>query len=447
MSVLKQIINRFKQSEITEADRSRLVKGLIHSFIIQGISILLVFAGNFLLVKCFGSQKYGIYVHVFNYISVLAILAANGQEDLVLSRIPKYKAQQNSAQAGAIIRHANVRVAIGGILVSGLFLLFIYLFPIPTLREYRSQFMVASLAIYLSAFLSVNQCILQALDHIRLSQVIERLLKPLLFTVFIGVAALLPFTISANHLIGIAVLNLAICVLVLAWLIINKTRPYVKQGREPYKGVGISKQAFYFLSITLLQLLTSKIGMFMMPFFIAEKNIGIYNISARFSDLIMYPFFLLHTMLPQLFAMHHASDASYNQKLYAESTYIILFLSLPLLLLNIVAGPWLLGYFGQEFTAGYPALIYMSVSSALFGIFGPASTILLMQGKEKLSTFAMLLYVIMLTILSRVLIPVQGITGAALAMLISTVIYNIIIAVYARKHLGVLSPFFRVFAK
>ena len=447
MRLLKQIVSRFTQSGITEADRSRLVKGFIHSLVIQGISILLVFAGNFILVKFFGAEEYGVYVHVFNWVSILTILALGGQDDVILSRLPKYKAQNNLAQTGAIIRHANTRVAISGFLVSVLFLLLIYLFPITTLSEYRSQFLAASLAIYLSAFLTLNQTILQALNHIRLSQVTERLLKPFLFTVFIVVAGLLPMVVGASRLIWIAVINLAICAGVLLWLLIKKTRPYFRKGSERYKGGGLSKQTAYFLAISLMNLLVGKIGMLIMPFFTTEKDIGIFNISARFSDLIIYPFFLLHTVLPQLFAMRHSSDVSYNQKLYTESPWIILVISLPLLLVNVAAGPWLLGYFGAPFKAGYQALIYMSVSNTLYGIFGPANTVLMMQGKEKLSAIALLVYVMLLTILSRLLIPVQGITGAALAMLISNIVYNILLAAYARKHMGVLSPFFNIFAK
>ncbi|OQP60267.1 oligosaccharide flippase family protein [Niastella populi] len=447
MSLIQTIYEKMLKTDLQQADRNRLVKGIIHSFVIQGISMVLVFAGNFLLVKFFGPQKYGVYVHVFNWISILTILAANGQEDIVLSRVPKYIAQNNLLQTGAVIRHANVRAAIGGIAISVFFLLLIYIFPINKLSEYRYEFLIASLAIYLSAFLSVNQMVLQALNHIRLSQVIERLLKPFLFIVFICAAGMLSFNIDARRLILIAVVNLAICTLVLGYIVFKKTKPFFRKGTERYRGQGISKQTFYFLTISLLQLLTSKIGMLIMPYFTEEKHIGVFNIAARFSDLIIYPFFLLHAVLPQLFARHHEADRLYNQKLYTESTWIILITSLPLLLLNLAAGPWLLGYFGEAFTEGYTALVYMSISNALFAIFGPANTILMMQGREKVSAIALLVYVILLTVLSSILIPMQGITGAALAMLFSNAVYNILLAIYAKRYTGVSAPLFRLFEK
>jgi O-antigen/teichoic acid export membrane protein len=441
MSLVRSIYEKMLKSDLPPAERSRLIKGIIHSFIIQGFSMVLVFAGNYILVKFFGAEKYGVYVHVFNWISILTILASNGQEDIVLSRVPKYLAQNNLVQTGAVIRHANVRIAISGIGISLFFLLLIYIFPINKLSEYRFEFLVASLAIYLSAFLSVNQIILQSLNHIRLSQVIERLLKPLLFTLFISAVAWLSFYIDASRLILIAVINLAICALVLGFIVLKKTKPFFSNGTERYRGEGVSKQTFYFLAISLLQLLTTKIGMLIMPYFTDEKNIGVFNIAARFADLIIYPFFLLHAVLPQMFAKHHESSSLYKQKLYSESTWLIIITSLPLLLLNMAAGPWLLGYFGEVFKQGYPALVYMSISNALFGIFGPANTILMMQGKEKLSAIALLVYVILLAGLSRLLIPIQGITGAALAMLMSNIVYN------ARRHTGVSAPLFKLFAK
>ncbi len=112
MRLVQSIYEKMLKSDLPLAERSRLIKGIVNSFIIQGFSMVLVFAGNYLLVKFFGAEKYGVYVHVFNWISILTILAANGQEDVVLSRVPKYLAQNNLVQTGAVIRHANVRIAI-----------------------------------------------------------------------------------------------------------------------------------------------------------------------------------------------------------------------------------------------------------------------------------------------------------------------------------------------
>jgi O-antigen/teichoic acid export membrane protein len=101
----------------------------------------------------------------------------------------------------------------------------------------------------------------------------------------------------------------------------------------------------------------------------------------------------------------------------------------------------LLRLYGPEFSAGYPAMIYISLAQFLFSAFGPANTILMMQDREKYSAGCLLLYVAMLAGTSWWLIPGRGITGGALAILISSAGYNIVLAVVVYRVCGVRSPF------
>jgi O-antigen/teichoic acid export membrane protein len=444
---LQRMRDYFPTGGLTPEDRSRLVKGIIYSFIIQGISVCLVFAGNYIVVKIFGASQYGIYVHIFNWISILTILALGGQDDVVLSLIPKYAAANDGAQIAAVIKHAQKRVIMTGLLASVLFLSLIYLFPVKTLTEHFAIFLVGVAAIYLSAFLTLNQTILQALNHVRWSQVIERLLKPFLFIVFVCGMAILHTVADAKQLVILTVINLVICAVAISVVVIKKVRGYFTSPVQQYKEKGMSRQAMYFFMISLLQLLSGKIGMLIMPWYTPEKDIGIFNISYRFADLVIYPSFLLHAVLPQLFARYHTASFSQKQALYSESTMLTLITALPLLLLNIVGGKWLLGYFGTEFTTGYLALLCISGSNFLSAIFGPANTILMMQGKEQYAAFSFLIYIVLLSILNVLFIPLWGITGAALAILTGNFIYNIVASWFVWRFTGVVAPLFRIFRK
>jgi O-antigen/teichoic acid export membrane protein len=182
--------------------------------------------------------------------------------------------------------------------------------------------------------------------------------------------------------------------------------------------------------------------MLILPVYLPAKDIGIFNISYRFADLLIFPFFLMHTVLPQLFARHTATGRAYTQSLFSESNKLMTLLSIPLLLVNLAAGPFFLRLFGPEFAVGYPAMIYISLAQFLFSVFGPANTILMMQDRERYSAGCLLLYVLLLVGMSRWLIPAGGITGGALAILISSVVYNIVLAVVVYRVCGVRSPFF-----
>jgi O-antigen/teichoic acid export membrane protein len=203
----------------------------------------------------------------------------------------------------------------------------------------------------------------------------------------------------------------------------------------------------YFFLISLFTLLGTKITMLILPLYLPAKDIGIFNISYRFADLLIFPFFLMHTVLPQLFARHSVTGRAYTQSLFSESNKLMTLLSIPLLLVNVAAGTFFLRLFGPEFAVGYPAMIYISLAQFLFSIFGPANTILMMQDHEKYSAGCLLLYLGMLAGTSWWLIPAGGITGGALAILISSAAYNILLAVVMYRVCGVRSPFFAWLAR
>jgi len=95
----------------------------------------------------------------------------------------------------------------------------------------------------------------------------------------------------------------------------------------------------------------------------------------------------------------------------------------------------------------YTELIYISSAQFLFSFFGPANTILMMQDKEKYSAACLLFYVVALVITSILFIPAGGITGGALAILISSFLYNLLLALVTYRLSGIYSPFFSFLIK
>lgn len=422
---------------MSESDRHLIRRGTLQSFLIQGGSVALVFIGNLFLVRSSDPDSYGLYVHVFNWVSILSVVVTWGRDDLVLVKLPRY-AQGDHRRMVGLVRTVNRWILAAGAVVGLGWIALLYWVPIDSLSNHQPLFRIATIAVYLTAALGLNQLILQALNHIRLSQVVEKLLKPLLLIVGIGVLRLLAVRLDARVLVILSCVVLGICCGVVFWLVVRKTKHNGEGEAEERQGV---KTTWFFL-ITLFTLLATKITMLILPLFhLPSKDIGIFNISYRFADLLIFPFFLMHTVLPQLFARHAVTGRAYTQSLFSESNRMMTVLSLPLLLFNVVAGPWLLRFFGPEFPAGYPAMICISLAQFLFSFFGPANTILMMQDREKYSVACLLLYVIVLTATSWWLVPVAGITGGALAILVSSAAFNIVLAIVLYRACGVRSPF------
>jgi O-antigen/teichoic acid export membrane protein len=429
---------------VAAPDRQRILRGTFHSFLIQGISVALVFVSNLWMVRSSSPDAYGLYVQVFNWVSILSVIALGGRDDLVLAQLPRYTELQHSRLLG-LIRAVNRWIFGAALVVGGVFLTLIFLVRIETLSGHQNLFRFGMVAVYLTACLSLNQVVLQALNHIRLSQIVEKIVKPLLLIGGIALLRLFSIPFDTRALVILSCVVLGICCGGSIWLVFRNlplTPPAALSAEPSAAAEQLSGKTFYFFSISLFNLLSTKITMLILPVFAPQAAVGIFNIGYRFADLLVFPFFLMHTVLPQLFARHAVTGRAYTQSLFSESNKLMTLLSLPLLLFNLLAGKFFLHLFGPAFGTGYWAMIYISLAQFLFSFFGPANTILMMQDREKYSAICLLLFVLVLLATSWWLIPHGGIAGGALAILISSAVYNILLAVVTYRLFGVCSPFF-----
>lgn len=426
---------------LSESDRRRIVRGTLHSFLIQGGSIALVFIGNLLLVRASDADSYGLYVHVFNWVSILSVIVLGGRDDLVLAQLPRYPASQRRGLM-ELVRSANRWMVGAGIAVGLCFSAFLYGVPVKSLSDHASLFRLAMIAVYLTAALALNQLVLQGLNHVRLSQIVEKLIKPLLLLAGVGALWLMRVPLTAQALVILSTVVLGACCGIIAMLVVRLLRKYAPPSGQTVETSRFTTKTTYFFLISLLTLLSTKITMLLLPFqHLPAKEVGIFNIAYRFADLLIFPFFLMHTVLPQLFARNAATGRAYTQALFSESNKLMVLLSIPLLVVNIAAGPVLLRLFGPEFGSGYLAMIFISLAQFLFSLFGPANSILMMQDREQYSAMCLLVYVGLLAATSWWLIPARGISGGALAILISSGAYNVLLAVVVWRVCGVRSPF------
>ncbi len=444
MNFLNKIFLRITGGGLSYFDQSQISKGTLQSVFIQGISMILVFMSNLLWVKLLGPEDYGIFVHIFNWVAILSIVALGGKEDLVLAELPKYHEQNDTGKIGFLIEYANKRTFIRSVFLTIFFLLLVYFVPIRSLTEYRSNFLFASAAIFLSAYIILNQVVLQALHKVKLGQLVDRILKPMLLILVALYIARTNFPANTQTVIVTNVGVLAICAILL-FLIVNRFHHSRLLTAEPTINRELSRKTVFFFLISLLYILSTRLNMLVLSYFDPGMNTGIFNICYRFAELLIFPYYLLHFVLPQLFSRNNLSGVSYNQSLFSAATRFSLLLTIPLLILVLAFGKLLLNWFGHEFNSGYNCLVYLSLGQSLFALAGPCNTILMTQDKEKYAAFALLIYCIVLAITNLTLIPAMGITGSGLASLLSCFVYNLLLIKLTYRQSKVLSPVLTVF--
>src|SRR5258708_22234099 len=115
----------------------------MYAFLIQGISIVLVFVSNWWLVRHTFTIAYGVYVNIFNWVSILAVLVLGGRDDLVLAQLPKYIAAGQRSRVLRLVKAANGRLFLSALFIFGGFLLVIAGVPIPSPCDLRAYLVIA----------------------------------------------------------------------------------------------------------------------------------------------------------------------------------------------------------------------------------------------------------------------------------------------------------------
>jgi O-antigen/teichoic acid export membrane protein len=105
--------------------------------------------------------------------------------------------------------------------------------------------------------------------------------------------------------------------------------------------------------------------------------------------------------------------------------------------LFIVLAPFLLGFFGTEFTAGAPALSVLALGQLAGAAAGPAGLTLLMTDHERAAAVGTGVGAVVNVTLNALLIPVYGLMGAAVASAFATALTGAIHVLMVRRRLGI----------
>lgn len=173
-----------------------------------------------------------------------------------------------------------------------------------------------------------------------------------------------------------------------------------------------------------------------------EWEIGVYNIAIKISMVSSITLFAINSIAAPKFAELFYSKKMQDFKIIIhQSTRLIFWTSIPILIIFITFPQFFLGIFGEEYIVGKWAMVFLVIGQFINAISGSVGYILQMTGKQKYFQKIILFSTLINLILNFILIPVYGIIGAAIASMISIAIWNIISIYKIYKSYGILTVF------
>lgn len=185
--------------------------------------------------------------------------------------------------------------------------------------------------------------------------------------------------------------------------------------------------AFPFWLTGFFRILRTRIQPLLLGVVSTAASVGIFSVVTSASALGRLANASINTALrPTLAQLHDIGDSSEVGRLYVTTTRWTLSVSLPVFVFMALTSDSLLNLFGSSFTAGATALVIASSAEVVNASTGMCGAIIAMSPYNKLKVANATAWMVISLAANVIMIPLWGVTGAAIAILVSTVLINLI---------------------
>ncbi|MEM1113372.1 MAG: polysaccharide biosynthesis C-terminal domain-containing protein [Pseudomonadota bacterium] len=176
-------------------------------------------------------------------------------------------------------------------------------------------------------------------------------------------------------------------------------------------------------------------------FMVSAAEIAWFYAANRVSIAIALILFALNTIIaPRISVFFAASDMEGMKTLLRRSVRLIALVATPPLLVLLVYPVEVLQIFGGSYAGAASALQILALAQLLNVLTGPVGICLLMCGQERVLLMSSSIGFLTLFLMCVSLVPLMGITGAAIAVAFSKIVTNGLNVWLVRKRLGVFMP-------
>ncbi|MGL4288399.1 MAG: lipopolysaccharide biosynthesis protein [Phreatobacter sp.] len=427
-----------KPSRNSRALAQRLASASVWALFAYVGGAALAFLSQLVIARLMGAASFGVYSYVLAWISVLGYASTLGFHVALMRFVPAYGARGQWSLA-----RGNIRFALGWSLaaaatsaLAGAVVVIASSGQMPP--ELAQSMLIGMAAVPLITLYLVGGAILRVLGGVVSALLPERIGRDGLLLVFV---ALLALTLSGRPDARLVIAALAAsCAVTVVLIYVIGRRLWLPElrGVSPSYATGDWwPSVLPLMVITGLDMLMTRTGVMLLGWTGNIRDAGIFAVGFNVAMLIVLPRVAVGTMFaPTIAELHALEDRQAMQQVFANACSLSLAgaaaLALPLL---AIMRP-LLRWFGQDFEAS-AAIAYILVIGQVFAAaLGPQQNLLTMTGHERAAAAMMIGGAGLNILVCALWIPRYGPIGAAMATTLTIVAWNVAMAVYIHRHLG-----------
>jgi O-antigen/teichoic acid export membrane protein len=418
-----------------DGGRGEMLTGALGTLILRCGAAVFAFLATLILARNLGASGYGTYAWAFAWSSVLQIITTFGFDVLAIREFAAHKATSAWSAMHGLLRTGPAIVFIGSSAVALIAVVAGAVFLGPA---ERSTFIIAVAFVPLLAVTATRQGAIQGLGSVAAARLPNDFVGPMIFIGFLLLAWRV-LGLRQSPPIAMALQGAAISIAFLfGWIVLRRilpsqVRPAPVQARtREWLRLAIPLGLLNSIAIVLTQVDIILLGLLR-----NSTQVGIYSTSTRVASLVGIAEFAVNAAYLPVVARLFAADRIERLRSGAPKvTLAAVSLSFAFAAPLIVFAPQILGLFGSSFESGAFILRVLCVTFLISAAAGQNGTLLTMTRHVRPVMIGSTLALVSNVALNLILIPLDGARGAAIAWLLSVIVWNGFLSWQVRRIYG-----------
>lgn len=416
----------------------RASRNALIAFLIRVVSAAIAFASQIIMARMMGQHEYGIFVFVWVLVVLVGNLSCLGFHSAQIRFLPQFEASNDVERIRGLTATARIFALLSstGVLLAGLAALHMFgglIQPYYVMPLFIALFILPMIALgdTMEGTARANSWAVVALSP-------TYIIRPLLILGFMLAAVRLGAPKTAETALVTSLAATYVTTIGQFFNITRRLRRRFEAGPARVEFVPWFKVALPIFLIEGFIFLLTNSDTVVTGLFLAPAEVAIYFAASKTMALVQFVYFSVKAATaPHFSALHAAGDRDALARFSGQSVRWVFWPSLLVGLAALLLGDFLLGMFGEGFTAGYSVMAILFLGIMCKASVGPGEVLLTMAGEQSL---CVKLYVVALAAnigLNVLLIPIYGIRGAASAAALAMLVEAVLLHVAVRNRLGI----------
>lgn len=418
--------------------RAILVRGASATMLARVLGIGCGFAMQVYIARSLGVEAFGVYSWVLAWLVGLRLFAVNGQDGLLLRRLPVLSKAEEWNKLRGLISFSTLWVLSLSIVMS----LAMWIIAkavgerLPT--GALEAFGIGAMIFPIFALSALRQAVLRALRRAWQAELLESTLRPVILIVILALIAWWANVAPTASTALWAQLIASLVALVAGAMLIVRALP----DEAFHAGISFEirswlLQALPFLAIAGANAISRQVGTIMLGSLSTIEETGIYAAMLRITDFLHFGTYTISTIVAPIIAeQYRGKQSAALQKAITLATWMSFAIAFAGALVIVMLGDWLISIYGPGFEAGTGVLLILALSRVLWAAFGFAGFAMTMTGHAVIAARWYWVGATINFVGCIVLIPLYNAVGAAIAFLAGSIVAQVVIAIKARKLTG-----------